>query len=156
MKIKLLMIGKTDSEYIKQGLQEYEKRIRHYVSFEPVVVAGLKNTAGLTIQEVKIRESEQLLKHLTVSDFVVLLDESGREVTSVEFSGFLNQQFASGKKTMVFIIGGAFGVDDSLKRKANVTLGLSRMTFSHQMVRLFFLEQLYRGLTILKNESYHH
>jgi 23S rRNA (pseudouridine1915-N3)-methyltransferase len=156
MKIKLVLTGKTDIDYLKEGILEYEKRIRHYVSYEAVVIPALKNIAGFTSPEVKIREAEQLLRYISVSDFVVLLDETGKELSSVEFSGFLNQRFSSGIKSLVFIVGGAFGVDESVKKKVNIILSLSRMTFSHQMVRLFFLEQLYRGLTILNNESYHH
>jgi 23S rRNA (pseudouridine1915-N3)-methyltransferase len=156
MKIKLLLVGKTDTDYIKAGILEYEKRIRHYLPYESVVIPSLKNTAGLTVQEIKFREAEQLMKFLSVSDYVVLLDENGREMNSVGFSGFLNQRFSSGIKSLVFIIGGAFGVDETVKKRSNTVLSLSRMTFSHQMVRVFFLEQLYRALTILNNESYHH
>jgi len=156
MKIRLLLTGKTDIDYLKEGILEYEKRIRHYVSYEAVVIPALKKIAGFTSSEVKIREAEQLLRYISVSDFVVLLDETGKELSSVEFSGFLNQRFSSGIKSLVFIVGGVFGVDESVKKRVNIILSLSRMTFSHQMVRLFFLEQLYRGLTILNNESYHH
>jgi 23S rRNA (pseudouridine1915-N3)-methyltransferase len=156
MKIKLVLIGKTDSEYIQQGISEYEKRIRHYIPYESIVIPAIKNVAGYSQTEIKIRESEQLMKNITVSDFLVLLDEKGRELSSVEFSGFLSQRFSSGIKSIVFIVGGAFGVSETIKKKANFILSLSQMTFSHQMVRLFFLEQLYRGLTILNNESYHH
>ena len=156
MKIKLFVIGKTDTEYIKQGNEEYEKRIRHYIPYESIVIPALKNVAGHSPSEIKIREAEQLMKYITVSDFLVLLDEKGRELSSVEFSDFLSQRFSSGIKSLVFIVGGAFGVSEAIKKKANFILSLSQMTFSHQMVRLFFLEQLYRGLTILNNESYHH
>jgi len=156
MKIKLLLVGKTDTEYIQQGITEYEKRIKHYIPYESIVIPALKNVAGYSPAEIKIREAEQLMKNITVSDYIVLLDETGKELGSVEFSGLLNQRFSSGIKSLVFIIGGAFGVSEALKKKANFILSLSQMTFSHQMVRLFFLEQLYRGLTILNNESYHH
>ena len=156
MKLKLLLIGKTDKEYIQAGVYEYEKRIKHYLPYESIVIPALKNIAGLTVPEIKIRESEQLLKYLSVSDYVVLLDENGREMNSVEFSGFLNQRFSAGIKSLVFIVGGAFGVDETVKKRAGMVLALSRMTFSHQMVRMFFLEQLYRALSILNNESYHH
>ena len=149
-------MGKTDTEYIQQGIAEYEKRIKHYIPYESIVIPALKNVAGYSPTEIKIRETEQLMKNITVSDYVVLLDETGKELGSVEFSGFLSQRFSSGIKSLVFIVGGAFGVSESLKKKVNVILSLSQMTFSHQMVRLFFLEQLYRGLTILNNESYHH
>jgi 23S rRNA (pseudouridine1915-N3)-methyltransferase len=156
MKIKLLLIGKTDTEYIQQGIAEYEKRIRHYLPYESIVIPALKNVAGYSPSEIKIREAEQLMKNISVSDFLVLLDEKGKELNSVEFSGFLSQRFSSGIKSLVFIIGGAYGVSEQMKKKANIILSLSQLTFSHQMVRLFFVEQLYRGLTILNNESYHH
>ena len=152
----MLLIGKTDTEYLKQGIEEYEKRIRHYIPYESIVIQALRNVAGYSPSEIKIREAEQLMKNLSTSDYLVLLDETGREFGSVEFSGFLGQRFSSGIKSLVFIVGGAYGVSDSIKKKANFILSLSQMTFSHQMVRLFFLEQLYRGLTILNNESYHH
>ena len=156
MKIKLLLIGKSDTEYIQQGVAEYEKRIKHYIPYESIVIPALKNVAGYSPTEVKIREAEQLMKNIAVSDYIVLLDETGKEFSSVEFSGFLSQRFSSGVKSLVFIVGGAFGVSEPIKKKANFILSLSQMTFSHQMIRLFFIEQLYRGLTILKNESYHH
>jgi 23S rRNA (pseudouridine1915-N3)-methyltransferase len=156
MKIKLLLIGKTEADYLKLGIGEYEKRIRHYISYESVVIPALKNSAGFSPEEIKIREAEQIMKNISTSDFLVLLDEKGKEMDSVEFSGFLNQRFSSGIKSLVFIVGGAFGVTESIKKKVSIILSLSKMTFSHQMVRLFFMEQLYRGLTILNNESYHH
>ena len=156
MKIRLLMIGKTDAAYIREGMEEYEKRVRHYVPFETIVIPALKNASGLPVHKVKNRETELLLKAAGDSDYILLLDETGKEMTSVEFSGFLNTRFTSGNRSMVFIIGGPYGVSDLLKKRAKQVLSLSRMTFSHQMVRLFFLEQLYRGLTILNNESYHH
>lgn len=156
MKIKLLLVGKTDTEYIKTGILEYEKRIRHYLPYESVIIPSLRNSSGLAVRDIKIREAEQLIKYLSVSDYVVLLDEKGREMSSIEFSGFLNQRLSSGIKSLVFITGGAFGVDESVKKRANLVMALSRMTFSHQMVRMFFLEQLYRAFTILNNESYHH
>jgi 23S rRNA (pseudouridine1915-N3)-methyltransferase len=156
MKIKLLLIGKTEEDYLKRGIEEYEKRIRHYIPYESMIVPALKNVAGLSQSEIKIREGEQLMKNVSVSDFIVLLDEKGKEVDSAGFSRFLGQRFSSGIKSLVFIVGGPFGVSDPLKNKANFILSMSQMTFSHQMVRLFFVEQLYRGLTILNNESYHH
>jgi 23S rRNA (pseudouridine1915-N3)-methyltransferase len=156
MKVRFIMIGKTESNYISEGTGEYEKRIRHYVPLETVVIPALKNTSGLSVPEVKQRESELLLKSVADSECLVLLDETGREYTSVEFSAFLNTRFSSGIRSLVFLGGGAYGVSDTVKRRANHVLSLSRMTFSHQMVRLFFLEQLYRGLTILNHESYHH
>ena len=156
MKVKLIVIGKTEQSYLKEGILEYEKRILHYVPFETIVIASLKKSSGLSQKEIKTREAEQMMKYILPSDFVVVLDEKGKETDSVGFSGFLNQRFSSGLKSMTFIIGGAYGVDDSIKSVAQYKLSLSKMTFSHQMVRLFFLEQFYRALTILNHESYHH
>ena len=156
MKIKLLLVGKTDQDFIRQGIAEYEKRIKHYLSFEIAVIPAVRKTTAMNQSEVKIRESELLLKNISSGDYVILLDELGKELTSVDFSGFLNQRFSSGIKSLSFIIGGAFGVDERIKKRANFILSLSMMTFSHQMVRLFFIEQFYRALTILNNESYHH
>ena len=156
MKVKLIVIGKTEQSYLKEGILEYEKRILHYVPFETIVIASLKKSSGLSQKEIKTREAEQMMKYILPSDFVVVLDEKGKETDSVGFSGFLNQRFSSGLKSMAFIIGGAYGVDDSIKSVAQYKLSLSKMTFSHQMVRLFFLEQFYRALTILNHESYHH
>jgi 23S rRNA (pseudouridine1915-N3)-methyltransferase len=156
MKIKLLVIGKTEEEYLRTGITAYTGRISHYLPFEITEIPALKNLHGAGRNEWKSRENEKLRKHITPVDCIVLLDERGKEMTSVEFSGFLNQKMSSGIKTLVFIVGGPYGFDDSLKKDANHLISLSRMTFSHQMVRLFFTEQLYRALTILKNESYHH
>ncbi|MCX6245349.1 MAG: 23S rRNA (pseudouridine(1915)-N(3))-methyltransferase RlmH [Bacteroidetes bacterium] len=156
MKVKLLVIGKTDEPYIRKGLDEYESRVKRYLSFEMVEIPGLKNALHLSKQEWKAKEAAKILPFLSPSDIIVLLDETGKEMTSVEFSSFLNQKFSSSAKNLVFIIGGPYGFDDSVRKMAGFQLSLSRMTFSHQMVRLFFLEQLYRALTILRNESYHH
>jgi 23S rRNA (pseudouridine1915-N3)-methyltransferase len=156
MKVKLLAIGKTDEPYLKKGMKEYETRIQRYLSLEIVEIPGLKNASHLGKKEWKAREAAKILPFLTPLDVIILLDEKGKEMSSVEFSSFLNQKFSSGSKNLVFVIGGPFGFDESLKKKAHFQLSLSQMTFSHQMVRLFFLEQLYRALTILRNESYHH
>lgn len=156
MKIKLLLVGKTEQSFIKEGCEEYEKRLKHYVQLETIVIQAIKKSTSLSFSEVKVKEAELILKNLTPSDFLVLLDERGKGMTSVDFSTFLNQRFSSGIKTVVFLVGGAYGVDESIKKRSQTSLSLSQMTFSHQMVRLFFLEQLYRAMTILNNESYHH
>ena len=156
MKIKLIMVGKTEQSYLKEGIDEYDKRIRHYVPIEIKVITALKKTTGMAIQEIRNKESMMIQSLLQPSDYVILLDENGKEMNSEGFSHFLNQRFSTGSKSIVFIIGGAFGVDDTIKNTAHFTLALSKMTFSHQMVRLFFLEQFYRALTILHHESYHH
>ena len=156
MKIKLLLIGKTEEEYLRTGIREYETRIKRYIPFEIVEIPALKNAANFPLAEQNARESVMLGKQFSPGDVLVLLDEHGKEMSSTEFASFLNKQFLSGNKNMVFAVGGPFGFDPSFKKQASHILSLSRMTFSHQMVRLFFTEQLYRALTIMRGESYHH
>jgi 23S rRNA (pseudouridine1915-N3)-methyltransferase len=156
MKVKMVVIGKTEEPYLMKGMKEYETRITRYLSLEVVEIPGLKNASHLSKQEWKAKEAAKILPAFTISDIIILLDEKGKEMTSVEFSTFLEKKFSSGSKNLVFVIGGPYGFDESVRKKAHFQLSLSQMTFSHQMVRLFFLEQLYRALTILKNEAYHH
>ncbi len=156
MKVKLLTVGKTEEEYLKTGMREYEMRIKRYIPFEIIEIPALKNAANLPLQEQIARESVMLQRQFLTGDIVVLLDEFGKEMRSPEFASFLNKQFLTGNKNLVFVVGGPFGFDLSLKKQASFILSLSKMTFSHQMVRLFFVEQLYRGLTIMRGESYHH
>jgi 23S rRNA (pseudouridine1915-N3)-methyltransferase len=156
MKIKLLLTGKTEEEFLRAGIREYEARVKRYVPFEISEIPALKNQASLSQAEQKTRESLLIAKHVQPGDVIVLLDEHGRELRSTEFAAYLNRQFLSGSKTLVFVVGGPFGFDPLLKKKASDILSLSKMTFSHQMVRLFFTEQLYRALTIIKGEGYHH
>ena len=156
MKIRLLVIGKTEEEYLRTGIRVYEGRIKRYVPFEMVEIPAIKNISSLSLMEQKSREAILINKQISSGDFVVLLDEHGKELTSTAFSKFLNQIFISGNRNVNFIIGGPFGFDDSLPVRADQIISLSKMTFSHQMVRLFFTEQLYRALTILRGEAYHH
>ena len=156
MKVKLLVLGKTEEPYLIEGLKSYENRIRRYLTLEIIEIQGLKNASHLSKQEWKAKEAIKILSNVSSLDVVILLDEKGKEMTSIEFSSFLNQKFGSGSKNLVFIIGGPYGFDESVKQIAHFQLSLSKMTFSHQMVRLFFLEQFYRALTILRNEAYHH
>ena len=156
MKGKLILYGKTEESYLKQGILLYESRIRHYVPFEIIEIPALKNPLTLSAQELSARESQAIGKRFQPGDIIVLLDEKGKEMSSVEFSAFLNRNFITGGKNLVFAVGGPFGFDDITKKQASHILSLSRMTFSHQMVRLFFAEQLYRGMTIIRGESYHH
>jgi len=156
MNVRLIVVGKTEEPYLKTGMSEYESRIRRYVKFSILEIPGLKNALHLSKAEWKAKEAEKIIPYLSSSDFVILLDEKGKEMSSIEFSGFLNLKFSGNAKNLTFIVGGPYGFDASLKQQAGQLLSLSRMTFSHQMVRLFFMEQLYRALTILKNESYHH
>lgn len=156
MKIKLLVVGKTDSKPLHQLISHYENRLKHYVNLEWVSIAYSKNVQNLSESQQKEKESEAILKKLSSTDVLVLLDERGKTYTSVGFSEFLQKKMNSGIKQLVFAIGGPYGFGDSLYQRAQGSLSLSKMTFSHQMVRLFFVEQLYRAFTILKNEPYHH
>ncbi len=156
MKIKLVVTGKTDEGYLIEGMRSYEARIKRYVSIEIIEIAGLRNASNLSREEWKAKEGAKILSLLTPKDMVILLDERGKMMSSAEFSSFLNQKFGSGSKNLVFVTGGPYGFDEGVRKRADSSLSLSRMTFSHQMVRLFFLEQLYRALTILRNEAYHH
>jgi len=156
MKIKVIAPGRTDINYLKQAVEEYEKRIKHYIPFESLSLPSTKGSPNRKIMAQKVNESEKLLKYIKSSDFVVLLDERGIELRSREFADFLTRKFNSSVKTLVFLIGGPFGFDDSIRERADYTLSLSKMTFSHQMIRLFFVEQLYRAMTIINNEPYHH
>ncbi len=156
MKITLILNGKTEDDYLLTGISAYEKRLKHYIPFETVVIPALKNTKALSIEQQKEKEGELLFKEIQSTDRLILLDEGGKEYNSVDFSGFLQQQMNTGIKNLVFVVGGPYGFSDDVYKRANGKTSLSRMTFSHQMVRLFFVEQLYRGMTILKNEPYHH
>lgn len=156
MKITLLLNGKTEDDYIIKGFATYEQRLKHYISFETSVIPALKNTKALSIEQQKQKEGEMILKQIQNPDKLILLDENGKEYNSVSFSGFIQQQMNSGIKNIVFVVGGPYGFSEEIYKRANGKISLSKMTFSHQMVRLFFVEQLYRAMTILKNEPYHH
>jgi 23S rRNA (pseudouridine1915-N3)-methyltransferase len=156
MKITLLVIGKTVSEYLKTGEEEYLKRLKFYGNIEYCVIPAIKNAKSLTEEQQKTEEAKLFLSKIEASDFCVLLDEKGKNNTSEAFADFLNERMVSGIKNLVFIVGGAYGFSDQMYQRANQKLSLSQMTFSHQMVRLIFLEQLYRAFTILKGEPYHH
>lgn len=155
MNIRLLVISKTDIPYLQEGIDIYAKRLKHYVNFELEVIPALRDQKGASPDEIKEREAALLLKRLEGVDRIVLLDEHGKEHTSVGFSEFLQKQMNSGVRTLVFVVGGAFGFAPSVYKVAHDKLSLSQMTFNHQMVRLFFLEQLYRAHTILRHEKYH-
>ena len=156
MKILVLAIGKTDEQWVQDALLKYSKRLQYYLPFEFEVITDLKNTKNLSEAQQKEREGALILKKLNPTDKVVLLDEKGKEYRSVEFAKHLQQQMNSGVKRLVFIIGGPYGFSTELYAKAQGKLALSKMTFSHQMIRPYFVEQLYRAITILKNEPYHH
>ena len=156
MKILLIAIGKTDDDYLISGIKKYVGRIGHYVSFEMKEIPDPRNRKTLSEEQQKKAESLLILSQLQPADQVILLDENGKQSTSVEFSENLEKQMASGVKRLVFVIGGPYGFAQEVYDRANGQLSLSPMTFSHQMVRLIFVEQLYRALTILKGEPYHH
>lgn len=156
MKIKLLTVGKTDSRPLKQLIDEYCKRLGFYIPFSMDIIPDIKNTKNLTAKQQKIAEGKELLKKIEKSDAVILLDENGKLYNSIQFSAFLQKKMNSGLKKIVFVIGGPYGFSDDLYNRCNEKVSLSPMTFSHQMVRLFFTEQLYRSFTILRNEPYHH
>ena len=156
MKIFLLVIGKTDEIYLQNGIEIFLKRIPHYISFDMKVLPDLKNSKNLSEDQQKEKEGELIIQQLVPADEIILLDENGTETSSVEFARFLEKKMISGIKRLVFVIGGPYGFSATLYSRANAKLSLSKMTFSHQMVRLIFAEQLYRAMTILKGEPYHH
>ena len=156
MKITLYIIGKTDSAHVEALSQLYTQRLKHYINFTLKVIPDIKNVKNLSESQQKTTEAEALLKKIHTSDFVCILDEKGKTFTSEGFAAFLQKKMNSGLKNLVFVIGGPYGFSDAIYQRANSKISLSSMTFSHQMVRPFFMEQLYRGYTILKNEPYHH
>lgn len=155
MKTELILVGKTNDKHFQAGIDEYAARIVHYMPFSITVIPELKNTKSLSEQQQKDREGELILQKLQPSDTLVLLDERGKEMRSVEYAEWLNRQQQSSRR-LVFVIGGPYGFSQSVYDRANALISLSRMTFSHQMVRLVFTEQLYRACTIIKGEPYHH
>jgi 23S rRNA (pseudouridine1915-N3)-methyltransferase len=156
MLIRLLAIGKTDNHSIQSLIDEYQKRLGFYVKFEFEIIPDIKNSKNLSESAQKEREGEQILKKLLPSDELILLDEKGKQYSSVDFSEFVQKKMNSGLKQLIFVIGGPYGFSESVYGRANGKISLSKMTFSHQMVRVFFIEQLYRAFTILRNEPYHH
>lgn len=156
MKITLLVVGKTDQKGLQDMIEVYVDRLGHYIPFTFEVIPDIKKAKHLSETQQKDLEGNEILKRCSNSDMLVLLDEKGKSYTSVEFSGFLQKQMNSGLKNLLFVIGGPYGFSEEVYKTARAKIALSKMTFSHQMVRLFFVEQLYRGFTILKNEPYHH
>tara|TARA_R110000868_G_scaffold2_2_gene8 strand:- start:66 stop:539 length:474 start_codon:yes stop_codon:yes gene_type:complete len=156
MTVKLLVLGKTDSTQLSQLIEEYQNRLKHYIKFELEIIPDIKNTKNLSEKQQKEKEGDAILNKLNATDLLVLLDEKGKQKTSVEFSEYLQKNMNSGLKQLVFVIGGPYGFSDAVYQKSQGKISLSKMTFSHQMVRLFMVEQLYRAFTILRNEPYHH
>lgn len=156
MKITLVVIGKTDKKYILEGISEYEKRLLHYCKFEVKVIPDIKNSKAMTESVQMQKEGELILNSVKPNAELILLDENGNKYTSVEFSKFIERKGLAGKSEMTFVIGGPYGFSQEVKARANGLVSLSRLTFSHQLVRLIFMEQLYRAMTIIKGEPYHH
>ncbi|MDP3437082.1 MAG: 23S rRNA (pseudouridine(1915)-N(3))-methyltransferase RlmH [Bacteroidales bacterium] len=156
MKIEFLLIGKTDTAYLKEGISLYEERLKYYTSYSKKEIPDVKNASSLSKEQIKEREGEQILKNIGEADELVLLDERGVTLTSEEFAARIERWNLRGVKKTVFAVGGAYGFSDAVYKRAHDKISLSRMTFSHQMVRVIFLEQLYRAFTINKGEPYHH
>ncbi|MGZ3898806.1 MAG: 23S rRNA (pseudouridine(1915)-N(3))-methyltransferase RlmH [Bacteroidia bacterium] len=156
MKVVLLQVDKTQDSYLVEGIENYTKRLGNYADFKITTISVPKGVRQRSHNEQKLEEAKLILSEISTEDQLVLLDENGKEFNSVDFSKFIAQKQNSSIKRVVFLIGGPFGFDESVYKRANFKLALSQMTFSHQMVRLFFVEQLYRAFTILKGEKYHH
>lgn len=155
MKLTLLFTGKTSYDYLEKGISNYEKRIKRYIDFEIKVIKDFKASKSMPPKTVKKKEGEHIFKHLNKTDVLILLDEKGKLFTSREFAQYINNKTITGVKRLVFLIGGAYGFSDEIYKRANGKVSLSKMTFSHQPIRLLFTEQLYRAFTIIKGEPYH-
>ena len=156
MNIRLIAIGKTDNKALQTLIDDYTKRLSFYVKFDMDIIPDIKNVKNLSEAQQKEKEGELILSKITPTDHLILLDENGKTFNSVGFSDFLQKKMNAGIKTLVFVIGGPYGFSETVYQKSQGKVSLSEMTFSHQMVRLFVIEQIYRGFTILKNEPYHH
>lgn len=156
MNIKLIAVGKTDNPALQQLISTYEKRLSYYINFELQLLPDIKNSKSLSEEQQKIKEGELILSYVEPSHHLILLDERGKEYTSIAFADELQKKMNTGIKQLTFIIGGPYGFSQAVYQRANSKLSLSKLTFSHQMIRLFFVEQLYRAFTILRNEPYHH
>jgi 23S rRNA (pseudouridine1915-N3)-methyltransferase len=156
MKIRLILVGKTSQDFVRKGLDEYSGRLKHYLPFDLEVIPDFKNTQNLSFDRVKEKEGELILKFIRPDDYLVLLDEHGKEFTSLDFAGYINKLSMTVPKCLTFLIGGPYGFSRKVYDSAQEQISLSKMTFSHQLVRLIFVEQLYRAMTILNNEPYHH
>jgi len=155
VKIEAWFIGKTSPAYLQIGLDDFTGRIKKYVPFETVIIPDIKDAGSYAAKDRLLKEGEKVLQKLTPQDYLILLDEGGKEFSSVQFSQFIEKELNKSYKKLIFLVGGSFGFSPELQQRENLKISLSKMTFSHQMVRLFFLEQIYRGFTILNNEPYH-
>lgn len=156
MKITLLVVGKTSERYFTDAIDEYRNRLKHYIPFDLEVIPELKNNKNLTESQQKEKEGELILKQLQSGDYLVLLDEGGKEYSSMKFAEYLEKKMHTVSKRLIFVVGGPYGFSAKVYEAAQEKLSVSKMTFSHQMIRMIFVEQLYRAMTILNNEPYHH
>lgn len=156
MKLTFICIGKTGKSFLEDGEKEYLNRLKHYVKMERIEIPDLKNAKKLTIDQIKKLEGDEILSKLPASEELILLDEKGKHFTSVQFADFLQKKFNQGGKGITFVVGGAYGFSEAIYARASGKISLSNMTFSHQMIRMIFFEQVYRAFTILKGEPYHH
>lgn len=156
MKITFLTIGKTEEKYLLEGMEKYLKRLKHYIAVKVLELPELKNTKNLSEDQQKSKEAELIFKNISNTDQLILLDENGVNLTSMQFSGYLSKKMVGGVQNLVFVVGGPYGFSNDVYNRAHDKISLSKMTFSHQMVRLFFIEQVYRAFTIMKGEPYHH
>ena len=156
MKINLVCIGKTDDPYILEGIKKYTDRLKHYCTFELVIIPDIKHAKNIDRTILKQKEGEEICKHIQDSDLIILLDDKGKSYSSIEFANYINKQQVNSVKKLSVVIGGAFGFSEEVYSKTQNKLSLSKMTFSHQIIRIIFLEQLYRAFTIIKGEKYHH
>lgn len=156
MKVALVVIGKTDARYFVEAIEEYTNRLVHYIPFEMQVIPDIKNVKNLSEEQQKEKEGELILKGLQPGDYLVLLDDKGKEFTSKEFAKYMEKKKQSVPRRLVFVVGGPYGFSEAVYKAAAEKISLSRLTFSHQMIRLIFVEQIYRAMTILNNEPYHH
>ena len=156
MKIALVVIGKTDANYFAQAIAEYTNRLTHYIPYEMVVIPDIKNVKNLSEAQQKEKEGEMILKAMQPGDYLVLLDERGKDFSSMQFATYIEKKMHAVSKRLVFVVGGPYGFSESVYKASSEKISLSKMTFSHQMIRLIFVEQIYRAMTILNNEPYHH
>jgi 23S rRNA (pseudouridine1915-N3)-methyltransferase len=156
MKVQLLLVGKTTQEFVRKGVEEYADRLKHYLPFEMETIPDMRNMRNFSFDRIREKEGDAILKYIQPDDLVVLLDERGKEFTSMEFAGYMEKKMLATPKRLVFIIGGPYGFADKVYALAREKVSLSKMTFSHQLIRLIFVEQLYRAMTILGNQPYHH
>ena len=155
MEIELLTVGKTHIGFVEEGIAEYTRRLKHYIPYSIKAIPDIKNAAKMDNAKQKEAEGQKILESISTGDYVILLDERGRQYTSMEFASFIEKQMTAGRRKVIFVVGGPYGFSQAVYDRADSLLSLSKMTFNHEMVRLFFTEQIYRAMTILRGEPYH-